>query len=857
MVVIVTHDMNDERRRQGMFTSWQRLVHKRRGSSWACSSIPRGGSAHVARNLAHDAAARRLGRHGPERQRHAARPSGDARALLPRPRRPPGRHDARAQRARPDGGATRRCTRPTRTARARPTASSPRSTTRTPSTRSPRGRARCSRVGAANADVLHLHHLTPLYEAAARVAPRGADRRPPARHRAADARGDRARPAPLAVRRGLGRADARLGAPRCERIIVLSETQVERAERLLPIEPERCVLIPNGFDPDNFTPRHIDHRALWQRMLVEQPRGWAPGGEPGSVRYAATRSTRRSGTARRDAGAALRRPLHRGQAHPAADRGLRARPPAASSTARRSCSSAASPASGRASTRCEAIRRLGAQDVFLAGWHEHHELPDILAATDVIVLPVRARAVRPGARRGDGVRPAGDRRRRPRPGRHRRPRRDRLAGRARRPRSGWPTRSSRPSTARTSAAAAAPNGRRGRRRPLRLARARPRCRRALRRGARRCIARDAIMLRTKPRTSALNAASHATDRGPGAGFPGGPLLLCRSLPSPRMGFRVPPPVARPCLNVPRGRIGLYDPTYEHDACGVAMVAKLDAVPIARDRRARDRRAREPRAPRRGGRRPEHGRRRRHPAPAARRVHPRRHRRRAAAAGRLRRLRLLPPARARSAARSSSSCSRQTVTDEGQRVVAWRDVPVDKDYVGITANLYAPYVKQLVVAASRRAGARPGRVRAQALRDPPRGRDRRRPGARDPELLAAARSSTRACSPARSCWATTPTCRTRARRRRWRSSTRGFSHEHVPELGARAPVPDDRPQRRDQHAAREHQLDARARVAARVASCSATTCRRCSRSSAPAAATPRRSTTCSSCSCWPAAASRTR
>src|SRR4051794_41855297 len=29
---------------------------------------------------------------------------------------------------------------------------------------------------------------------------------------------------------------------------------------------------------------------------------------------------------------------------------------------------------------------------------------------------------------------------------------------------------------------------------------------------------------------------------------------------------------------PSGRIGLYDPSYEHDACGVAMVAKLDAVP---------------------------------------------------------------------------------------------------------------------------------------------------------------------------------------------------------------------------------------------------------------------------------------
>src|ERR1700754_284809 len=61
-------------------------------------------------------------------------------------------------------------------------------------------------VGAASADVLHLHHLTPLNEAARR-----ARRRPPARHGAADARGDRARPGALAVRPGVGRAPARLG----------------------------------------------------------------------------------------------------------------------------------------------------------------------------------------------------------------------------------------------------------------------------------------------------------------------------------------------------------------------------------------------------------------------------------------------------------------------------------------------------------------------------------------------------------------------------------------------------------------------------------------------------------------------
>jgi glutamate synthase domain-containing protein 2/glutamate synthase domain-containing protein 1/glutamate synthase domain-containing protein 3 len=41
----------------------------------------------------------------------------------------------------------------------------------------------------------------------------------------------------------------------------------------------------------------------------------------------------------------------------------------------------------------------------------------------------------------------------------------------------------------------------------------------------------------------------------------------------------------------------------------------------------------------------------------------------------------------------------TVEAEGQRVVCWRDVPVDREHVGHTAAKSAPYVVQLVVAAS--------------------------------------------------------------------------------------------------------------------------------------------------------------
>ncbi len=82
-------------------------------------------------------------------------------------------------------------------------------------------------------------------------------------------------------------------------------------------------------------------------------------------------------------------------------------------------------------------------------------------------------------------------------------------------------------------------------------------------------------------------------------------------------------------------------------------------------------------------------------------------------------------------------------------------------------------------------------------------------------------------------------------------------EHLPELGALAPVSLHRAQRRDQHAARQHQLDARAPVAASRASCSATTSRRSCRSSTRTAPTRRCSTTCSNCSSSAGARCRTR
>ncbi len=85
----------------------------------------------------------------------------------------------------------------------------------------------------------------------------------------------------------------------------------------------------------------------------------------------------------------------------------------------------------------------------------------------------------------------------------------------------------------------------------------------------------------------------------------------------------------------------------------------------------------------------------------------------------------------------------------------------------------------------------------------------------------------------------------------------LQHQHLPELGPRAPLPLSRAQRRDQHAARQHQLDAGARGAVRVGAV------RRGHEEDPAdrqsrtAATRRCSTTRWSCWCSRAARCRTR
>ncbi len=148
---------------------------------------------------------------------------------------------------------------------------------------------------------------------------------------------------------------------------------------------------------------------------------------------------------------------------------------------------------------------------------------------------------------------------------------------------------------------------------------------------------------------------------------------------------------------PTERVGLYDPAHEHDACGVAFVARLDGDP----RRETVMRAIEAleNLEHRGaeGADPNTG----------------------DGAGILMQL---PDAYFRRLAGEDlpqpgtygvgvvffpqdrgrrdelQRLITETVEAEGQRVVLWRDVPVDKDYCGVTAFYHRPYVKQVVIAA---------------------------------------------------------------------------------------------------------------------------------------------------------------
>jgi glycosyltransferase involved in cell wall biosynthesis len=183
-------------------------------------------------------------------------------------------------------------------------------------------------AGFGNADVLHLHHLTPLHDAVAvhwpdrpvvthlhgtelkmldgvlrraelagalgtdlagMAAREEAEELPPAAQLAPDERELLDRTRWSQWRFGdHWLARLRAAAARSDRFIFISEHDRDEAFRLLDVSPEITQVIPNGVDTERFDRRSLgveDRLSLLRRWLVDEPQGWDESGRPGSIRY--------------------------------------------------------------------------------------------------------------------------------------------------------------------------------------------------------------------------------------------------------------------------------------------------------------------------------------------------------------------------------------------------------------------------------------------------------------------------------------------------------------------------------------------------------------------------------------------
>lgn len=240
--------------------------------------------------------------------------------------------------------------------------------------------AALSAAAAPGVDVLYLHHLTPLNEAAARVLPEV----PVVGH----VHGtellmleqiEEGAPAGWAHAEEWAKR-MRGWAAACERIVVNDRGGLQRAARLLHLDEERFVCVPNGFEPI-FSPAPIDRHAHWRRHLVEAPRGWRPGGGPGSVSYEERDLDALEGAVLLSVGrfTAVKRLPFLIEAFAQVQAELSE--PAALVLI------GGYPGEWEGEHPWEAICRTGARGVFLAGWHEHDELPPFMRAGDLLVHP--------------------------------------------------------------------------------------------------------------------------------------------------------------------------------------------------------------------------------------------------------------------------------------------------------------------------------------------------------------------------------------------------------------------------------------------------------------------------------------
>ncbi len=169
-------------------------------------------------------------------------------------------------------------------------------------------------------------------------------------------------------------------------------------------------------------------------------------------------------------------------------------------------------------------------------------------------------------------------------------------------------------------------------------------------------------------------------------------------------------------------------------------------------------------------------------------------------------------------RPASARSRRSSREEGQTLLGWRDVPTDNATLGPTARASQPVIRQIFVGA----GTAIARDDAAFERKLYVIRRLVEKSVRRSAIPAAGTSTSPSLSyrtivykgmlNADQLAAFYPDLARRGARRGARDGPLALLDQHLPELVARPPVPLHLAQRRDQHAARQHQLDAGARSA---------------------------------------------
>lgn len=235
--------------------------------------------------------------------------------------------------------------------------------------------------------VAHLHHLTPMHEAIARVRPG----LPVVTHlhgtellmldeAAAGA------PWPYAAR---WRARMARWARGSARLIASSAPSAEDAVRLLGVDRARVAVVPNGVDVGLFDGARAsrgERAALLRRWLVDEPRGWSPARPvPGGVSYPPLALAPAI-----DPEAVLVVFVGRFTAVKRAPLLVRAHARARERLGRPLplVLAGGAPGEWEGEHPATAIARSAwGHEVFLAGWRSHAELAELLACADVMAVP--------------------------------------------------------------------------------------------------------------------------------------------------------------------------------------------------------------------------------------------------------------------------------------------------------------------------------------------------------------------------------------------------------------------------------------------------------------------------------------